>query len=229
MRVLLLAILSFTAASCHAPAAKHTDSLTATEREHALAVGDAAPALSIDAWVKGQAVLAFEKGHVYVVDFWALWCGGCIAGMPEMTQLQRDFAKDGVVVVAATCGDPDNTLDGVRAFTSKKDDDFMGFRVAFDGSGKLHRDWLDHGGVGGIPYAFVVGKDGRIVYSGHPAHIRALMPRILSGEFDADAAVAQFRANIGKPRESVPMSSKMPSMHTATTTAAPAAKIEPQH
>jgi hypothetical protein len=101
----------------------------------------------------------------------------------------------------------------------------MGFRVGFDGSGRLHRDWLEHGGVGGIPYAFVVGRDGRIVYSGHPAHIRALLPRIISGEFDAETAVAQFREQIGKPRESVPVSAKMPSMQMATPTIAPAATL----
>lgn len=36
--------------------------------------GDPAPALKIDKWVKGQPVEAFEKGKVYVVEFWATWC-----------------------------------------------------------------------------------------------------------------------------------------------------------
>lgn len=218
--ILSVSLALFSGCATHA---KHHDSLTAGERESALAVGDGAPLLSIDAWVKGEPVPAFQPGRVYVVDFWALWCGGCIAGMPELTKLQRDFAQDGVVVVAATCGDPDNTLPGVRAFAAKKDDDFMGFRVGFDGSGRLHHDWLEQGGVGGIPYAFVVGQDGRIVYAGHPVHIRALLPKVLSGEFDADTAVAQFRERIGKPRESVPMSAKMPSMQMAAPTTAPKA------
>lgn len=178
-------------------------------------VGDPAPALSVETWVKGVPVPRFESGRVYVIDFWAMWCGGCIAGMPDLTRLQRDFAADAVTVISATCADPDNTLEAVRAFAAKQDDDFMGFRVAFDGSGRLHEDWIEHGGVGGLPYAFVVGRDGRIVYSGHPLHIRALLPEILSGAFDADTAVVRYRENQKKPVESVPMSTKMPSMRAS--------------
>ena len=64
--------------------------------------GSPAPALSLDAWVKGEPVEKFEKGRVYVLDFWATWCGPCIKGIPHLTELQRQYPELVVIGVAAS-------------------------------------------------------------------------------------------------------------------------------
>jgi len=46
---------------------------TAHAGEKTLAVGDAAPELFVSEWVKGSQVSSFEKGNVYLVEFWATW------------------------------------------------------------------------------------------------------------------------------------------------------------
>src|SRR5205085_11915214 len=48
-----------------------------------LNVGDAAPALDLKEFVKGTPV-ALEKGKVYVLEFWATWCGSCGARIPHV-------------------------------------------------------------------------------------------------------------------------------------------------
>src|SRR5687767_8058847 len=53
--------------------------------------GDSAPKLSVDKWVKGEPVKEFEKGKVYVVEFWATWCGPCITSIPHVTKLQAKY------------------------------------------------------------------------------------------------------------------------------------------
>ncbi len=54
-----------------------------------LGLGDPAPALAVKEFVKGAPVTAFQKGNVYVVEFWATWCGPCRTSIPHLTELQK--------------------------------------------------------------------------------------------------------------------------------------------
>ena len=71
------------------------------EAKKKLAVGDRAPALTVEKWVKGEPVTGFEKGKTYVVEFWATWCGPCIASMPHLSALQKEY-KDKVTIIGVT-------------------------------------------------------------------------------------------------------------------------------
>lgn len=56
-----------------------------------LKIGDPAPEIKVEAWVRGTPVTKFEKGNVYVLDFWATWCGGCIASFPHISAIANKY------------------------------------------------------------------------------------------------------------------------------------------
>ncbi len=39
------------------------------------------------------------KGKIVVLDFWATWCGPCIASIPMMNEVARKYSADGVVIL----------------------------------------------------------------------------------------------------------------------------------
>lgn len=42
------------------------------------------------------------KGNVVLLDFWAVWCGPCIATFPHLRDLEKEFKKEGLEIVGAT-------------------------------------------------------------------------------------------------------------------------------
>lgn len=134
-----------------------------------LNIGDPAPALQVSEWVKGQPVdLAAQKGKgVTVVEFWATWCGPCVQSIPHLTKLQQEFGPKGVTVIGLTSADDNNTLPIVKEFVQKRGEK-MGYTVAFEQETKTYEAYMDAAGEGGIPTAFVIDKEGRVAWIGHP-------------------------------------------------------------
>jgi thiol-disulfide isomerase/thioredoxin len=153
-------------------------------------MGDPAPPLRVTTWVKGEPVERFEKGKVYVVEFWATWCGPCIAAMPHLSALAREY-KDSVTVLSIDIDEKKKTpLQKIKAFVDSMGDR-MDYRVAIEDSDAMTTGWLDASGETGIPTSFVVNTDGRLAWIGHPAHLRKVLPKILNNSWDIKEGLAK--------------------------------------
>ena len=157
-----------------------------------LKVGDAAPALAIEKWVKGAPVASFEKGKVYVVEFWATWCGPCIASMPHVSALQRQYKDKGVTIIGVTSVDKDNPLTAVEKMVADKGDG-MGYTVAWDSGLKTREAFKEAAGESGIPCSFVIDKEGRVAFIGHPALLDTPIEMIVAGTWDIAKGCAAMK------------------------------------
>ena len=62
-----------------------------------------APALDIEAWAHGTELTAEElKGKVVLLDFWAVWCGPCIATFPHLKEWHDAYHDKGLEIVGVT-------------------------------------------------------------------------------------------------------------------------------
>jgi thiol-disulfide isomerase/thioredoxin len=66
-------------------------------------IGKTAPDIQGDAAVNGKPVkLSDLKGKVVLVDFWAVWCGPCIATFPHLREWQKEYAEQGLEILGVT-------------------------------------------------------------------------------------------------------------------------------
>ena len=163
-----------------------------------LTVGDKAPKPDIAHWIKGKEVTGFESDKIYVMEFWATWCGPCKASMPHISELQEKYKDYNVTIIGVS----DEDLATVTGFLSKGDwNDKTRYTVATDPDKSVYNDYMKAAGQNGIPTAFVVGKDQQIEWIGHPQQIDEPLEQIVKGTWDRDAFKAKWEEEQKEERE----------------------------
>ncbi len=161
---------------------------TAAPRTKMLEPGAMAPDFTTTD-INGKPVkLSDYKGKVVVLDFWATWCGPCIASMPHTQEVAAKYKDQGVVVLGSCTSDTRDKFESwVKANQSKYPDFIFSHDPAERGADRASAKLY---GVGGIPQQFIIGRDGRIA---------ATVTGYLAGEVLLDAALS--KAGIKVPAE----------------------------
>ncbi len=161
---------------------------SAMVRGEDLGLGSKAPALSLDEWIQGDAIAAFQPGRVYVVEFWATWCPPCRTSIPHLNELSKKYSdKVTVIGVAGSERDADKDLPKARTVLAdfvKEKADTMTYPVGFDTDRSMSTTWMKPAGQNGIPAAFIVDKTGTIAWIGHPMEMDQPLESIVAGKWD---------------------------------------------
>jgi thiol-disulfide isomerase/thioredoxin len=156
------------------------DATARSKAAQAALVGQPAPELHFN-WATRNDLknLAALKGKVVVLDFWATWCGPCIASFPQMRELTAHYKGAPVEIVGVTSlqgrvhgleaqpidtrNDPSREHALMSDFIKAKD---VTWTVAFSEEEVFNPDY----GVTGIPHMAIIAPDGTVRHTGlHPA------------------------------------------------------------
>lgn len=190
---------------------KHQDSMKASAKDSPkledfvgeiklpeLYIGSKAPELQIAKFVKGDSVNGFETGQVYVVEFWATWCGPCIAAFPHLSELQAhhgDKARFIGVNVWEGVDDQTERMDKVESFVADQGDR-MSYTVAVEAGSAMADTWMKPAGQNGIPAAFIVDGTGHVAWIGHPGSIEEPLADVIAGKFDPTTAIEDAKSEM---------------------------------
>ncbi len=174
-----------TAEAAEATATQTVDETPAVAVPASVNLPTAAPLQGLQ-WIKGEPV-TFEKGKVYVVEFWATWCGPCKVSIPHLTEIQRTYKDKGVTVIGISNERPDT----IKPFVEQMGDQ-MGYVIAADIDGFVQRNYMEAFNKQGIPHAFIVNGEGKIAWEGHPLDgMDPILELVVKGDFDPVAYAKQ--------------------------------------
>jgi thiol-disulfide isomerase/thioredoxin len=113
--------------------------------------------------------LADLKKEVMILEFWATWCGPCQEPMKKLQALPAKHPewKDRVAIVTASI---DDTIDLPRKHLEKRG--WTNSVATWVGAGDWQAAATKSFRVSGVPTCYVIGKDGKVVASGHPESIQ---------------------------------------------------------
>ena len=98
-------------------------------------------------------------GKVVLVDFWATWCGPCVAELPNVLEQYEKYHEDGFEVVGVS-------LDQDReALVKFVDEQKLPWPILFEeskGDGWQH-PLAAYYGISGIPTVILIGRDGNVI------------------------------------------------------------------
>ncbi len=169
-----------------------------------LTIGSKAPDLDIEFWVSDRNGLLphttkIEKGSVYVVEFWATWCGPCIAAMPHISALQDKHSDDNVQIISVSDEDIDTVTNFLeRPVAGDSDGKTYGdltnnYSLTVDPDKSVFKDYFAAAKRTGIPCAFLIGKTGQVEWIGHPMQLDKPLEKVVAGEWDRKAFAVQFK------------------------------------
>jgi len=177
-----------------------------------LKIGDPAPPLKFASFAQGDPVTGFDSNHVYIVEFWATWCGPCRASIPHLNEVWQKYKDKDLIVIGSDCWEQDETA--VPGFI-KQMGEKMTYRVALDDKsedkkGAMAANWMAAAGQNGIPTAFIIDRHGKVAWIGHPMSLEdSVVEDILADKFDVAAFGEKFAKQQQADEERNALSTKL--------------------
>ena len=108
--------------------------------------------------------LSSLKGNVILLNFWATWCGPCIAEIPEFNDLYNKYHFEGFEILGISVSDNYKQL---KKFSNKID---VQYKLLFGSSNDMSIVIQNYGSFYSVPVSYLINREGLVV-RGYPGAI----------------------------------------------------------
>ena len=114
-------------------------------------------------------------GKVVVVDFWATWCGPCVAEMPKMKELYAKYKDQGVEFIGVSLDQPGEGLERLKKYVEENDIPWPQYYQGKGWDSEFSLSW----GINGIPALFVVDAEGNLHSTEARGRLETVIPELI--------------------------------------------------
>ena len=138
----------------------------------------------------GKAISLQEdlRGKVVVIDFWATWCGPCVAETPKMKGLYAKYRDEGVEFIGVSLDAPNE--DGLKSLKSYVHENEVVW-PQFHGDA-ASRQFASSWGVRIIPTVFIIDRGGLLQSTEARGRLESLIPELLKADSNSEAKDRKF-------------------------------------
>jgi thiol-disulfide isomerase/thioredoxin len=137
--------------------------------------------------IKGSPVAMKDlKGKVVVIDFWATWCGPCVAEIPNMKKIYAEYKDKGVEFIGVSLDQPRDKggFDRLKEFVAKNAIEWPQYYDGKVDARAFAKSWS----ITFVPTVFLVDQDGNLYSAKARGKLEKMIPELLKkGKKDAGA------------------------------------------
>ena len=158
--------------------------------------GAVPPQLSVARWISAgglapKSLTNFDKDKLYVIEFWSTDCEGAVPRFLQLATLKQQYAKQDVRFALLSHESTETIQSFLKGSARTPEGQPVPYQqlatslaIGSDPDRSAHNAYMGNESSGQLPWAFLIGRDGKLEWQGHPSELDLVLDAVAQGRWD---------------------------------------------